>query len=226
MLGSMLWYFTYVLFILTLLFSDLPPSAAGEEPDWEALEKEYGVREVSEGELVFLTQRPAGRILHTRNILTITAESLDNGWVKLDQCQSNLDPIDAVEVVYHYHDMRDLRVVSSQAMAEARVEGSSIQMTGVRQGGEVCISAEVRVLHADGKGGYFLQSGPFHRRFLDGYYPLKLDYRIRWPRGELKLVEVSPAAQPGFSVLQQTDELIIDTLFEGMLVIDVNFSAL
>lgn len=215
-----------ILLVPALLCTVTVASAADGEPDWEALEAQHSARAVNEGELVFLTQRPAGRILHTRNILTITAESLDSGWVKLDQCQSNLDPIEAVEVVYRYHGMRNLAVVSSKAMAEARVEGSSIQMTGVRQGGEVCISAEVRVLHADGQGGYALQSGPFHRRFLDGYYPLKLDYRIRWPRGELKLVEVSPAAQPGFSVLQQTDELIIDTLFEGMLVIDVNFSAL
>ena len=225
MLVSMPLRLLRVLFVPALLCAATVASAAEGEPDWEALEAQHSARAVNEGELAFLAKAPGQRILQTRNELTISVESLETGWVKLDQCQSNLDPIEAVEVVYRYHGMRNLAVVSSKAMAEARVEGSSVQMSGVREGGEVCISAEVHVLHADGQGGYALQSGPFHRRFLDGYYPLKLDYRIRWPRGELKLVDVSPAAQPGFSVLQKTGELAIDTLFEGMLVIDVKFSA-
>ncbi len=220
----MLRQFSQALLIPYLLSAGLPV-LADEEPDWEALEAEYSVRDVSEGELVFLTQRPAGRILHTTNILTITPESLDSGWVGLEQCQSNLDPIDVVEVVYRYHGIRDLRVVSFQAMDEARVEGSSIQMRGVRQGGEVCISAGVRVLHADGQGGYFLQSGPFHRRFLDGYYPLELDYRIHWPAGLLALERVTPAAQAGMQIDRKPGALAIDTLFEGRLLIGIEFSA-
>jgi hypothetical protein len=226
MLVSMPLHILHVLFAPALLCAVTVTISADDEPDWEALEAQHSARAVNEGELVFLTRESEQRILQTRNELTISAQSLETGWVKLDQCQSNLDPIEAVEVVYRYHGMRNLTVVSSKAMAEARVEGSSVQMGGVREGGEVCISAEVHVLHADGQGGYALQSGPFHRRFLDGYYPLKLDYRIRWPDTKLALREVLPGEQPGFTVKRQSGELIIDTLFEGMLVIDVNFSAL
>jgi hypothetical protein len=200
--------------------------AADNEPDWDALEAQHSARAVNEGELVFLTNVPEQRVLQTRNYLTITAESLETGWVKLDQCQSNLDPVEVVEVVYRYHGMRNLAVVSSKAMAEARVEGSSVQMSGVRQGGEVCISAEVQVLHDDGQGGYVLRSGPFHRRFLDGYYPLKLDYRVRWPDSRLTLHDVLPVGQPGLAINRQPGELAIDTLFEGRLVIEIRFSAL
>jgi hypothetical protein len=214
-----------ILFAISLLCNGALAQATDAEPDWEALEAEHGTREVNEGELEFLTDKPQRRVLQTSNYLTITEDSLASGWVRLDQCQSNLDPVDAVEVVYRYQGMRNLRVVSSKDMAGAQVEGSSVQMRGVQQGGEVCISAEVHVLHADGQGGYSLQSGPFHRRFLDGYYPLHLDYRIGWPRGKLEVVNVSPAAQPGFSVVQTSAELAIDTLFAGRLVIEVNFSA-
>ncbi len=217
---------THILSALSLLFTATVTCAADDEPDWEALEAQHGARNVNEGELEFLADKPQGRILHTSNYLTITQDSLNSGWVRLDQCQSNLDPIEAVEVVYRYHGMRNLGVVSSKAMASAQVEGSSVQMSGVLPGGEVCISAEVHVLHADGQGGYSLTSGPFHRRFLDGYYPLQLDYRILWPRGRLELVAVSPAAQPGISVYRQPGELAIDALFEGRLVIEVKFSAL
>jgi hypothetical protein len=226
MLVSMPLRITPTLFVITLLFAATMTCAADDEPDWVALEAQHGARNVNEGELEFLADKPQGRILQTSNYLTITQDSLNSGWVRLDQCQSNLDPIETVEVVYRYHGMRNLGVVSSKAMASAQVEGSSVQMRGVQQGGEVCISAEVHVLHADGQGGYSLSSGPFHRRFLDGYYPLQLDYRIRWPRGRLELVAVSPIAQPGFSVHRQPGELAIDALFEGRLVIEVKFSTL
>jgi hypothetical protein len=226
MLVSMPLRIPLTLFAISLLCSGALAQETDEEPDWEALEAQHGARDINEGELVFLTSKPQGRILQTGNYLTITPDSLNSGWVQLEQCQSNLDPIEAVEVVYRYHGMRNLRVISSRAMASAWVEGSSVQMTGVQPGGEVCISAEVHVLHADGEGGYSLQSGPFHRRFLDGYYPLQLDYRIRWPRGKLEVAGVSPAAQPGFSVLKDPAELAIDALFEGMLLIDVKFSVL
>ncbi len=225
MLVSMTLAIPQTLFAISLLCSGALAWATDAEPDWEALEAEHGTRDVNEGELAFLTRKPEQRILQTSNYLTITRDSLDSGWVRLDQCQSNLDPIDAVEVVYLYHGMRNLTLVSSKDMASAQIEGGSVQMRGVQQGGEVCVSAEVHVLHADGQGGYYLQSGPFHRRFLDGYYPLHLDYRITWPHVKLELMEVSPAAQPGFSILQKPGELAIDTLFAGRLVIEVNFSA-
>ena len=226
MLVSMPLRISHLLFAFSLLFTSAIAWAAEDEPDWEALEAQHGARNVNEGELAFLADKPQGRILQTSNYLTITRDSLNSGWVRLDQCQSNLDPVEAVEVVYRYHGLRNLRVVSSKAMASAQVEGSSVQMSGVQPGGEVCISAEVHVLHANGEGGYSLSSGPFHRRFLDGYYPLQLDYRIQWPKGRLALTAVSPAAQPGFSVMQRPGELLIDALFEGRLLIEVKFSAL
>ena len=177
------------------------------------------------GRWYFSRLPPERRVLQTRNRLTIGADSLASGWVALEQCQGNLDPVAAVEIVYRYHGLRGLRVASATAMDAAHVAGNTVQLTGVRPGGEVCIVAEVQVLKPDGAGGYRLQSGPFHRRFLDGYYPLALDYRVEWPAGRLVLVSVVPEAQAGFAVQTQPGSLQIDTLFEGRLTIELQFES-
>jgi hypothetical protein len=193
---------------------------AGDWPDPGAMADSAGV---NEGELAFIADVPERRVLQTRNHLTILPTSLAGGWVSLEQCQGNLDPVAAVEIVYRYHGMRGLRIVSASGMESAVLDGNSVQLTGVRHGGEVCIRAEVQVLKPDGAGGYRLQSGPFHRRFLDGYYPLRLDYRVEWPADRLALEAVSPGAQPGFRITGAPGALQIDTLFEGRLTIELQF---
>jgi hypothetical protein len=181
--------------------------------------------QVNEGTLVFLATVPERRVLRTRNRLIIGADSLASGWVSLEQCQGNLDPVAAVEIVYRYHGLRGLRVQSASAMDAARVDGNSVQLTGVRHGAEVCVTAEVQVLQPNGTGGFRLSSGPFHRRFLDGYYPLNLEYRVEWPAGRLELVAVTPRVQPGFAVRSAPGSLQIDALFEGRLTIGLEFES-
>jgi hypothetical protein len=196
-------------------------ASAAEEDAWFNDDAEQRALAVNEGELEFLDAAPGHRILQTSNRLTLTADSLADGWVRLDQCQGNLDPVPALEIVYSYQAMRDLRIVSFQGMERAWVEDSSVQMVNLQAGAVLCISAAVQVLHSVGAGRYEITSGPFHRRFLDGYYPLQLDYRLSYPADLLQVEVIQPAAQPGFSVLQQPGELRIDTLFEGRLMIRV-----
>ena len=197
--------------------------AMAGDADWPDSVTAADIADVNEGALVFLAAVPERRVLRTRNRLIIDAGSLVSGWVALEQCQGNLDPVDAVEIVYRYHGLRGLRIVSARAVDSVRVAGSSVQLTGVHPGGEVCIAAEVQVLQPDGSGGYRLQSGPFHRRFLDGYYPLALDYRVEWPDDRLALVSVVPEVQPGFVVRSGSGTLHIETLFEGRLTIELRF---
>jgi hypothetical protein len=199
-------------------------AAANEDPDaWLQRDADDSTAQVNEGDLVFQPGTRGHRVLQTRNWLTITAESLQHGWVDLQQCQGNLDPVAAVEVVYRYHRLRNLRVISSRGIEHTRVEQNSVQMRQVQEGAEVCIEAEVQVLRPDGEGAYQLQSGPFHRRFLDGYYPVHLAYHLRWPADRLQLESVRPLTQQGFSPSKQPGELDIDTLFEGRLTIEVRF---
>ena len=216
----------YPLLALALLLPCLAAAATDDAEAWLDANDADSTLLVNEGELEFLRDAPERRVLQTRNRLTITPASLHNGWVRLYQCQSNLDPVPEVEVMYRYHGLRNLRVISSSGMKAAFVKDNSVQMEQVEEWGEVCIKAEVRVLRSDGEGGYTLQSGPFHRRFLDGYYPVHLDYRIRWPAGMLALESVDPPMQEGFSVRVRPGELAIDTLFAGKLTIKSSWRAL
>lgn len=215
----------YPLLTAALVMLFLPAAASDDMEAWLEQDDDSRVQLVNEGTLDFIQDVQDRRVLQTRNWLTITPGSLHNGWVALHQCQSNLDPVAAVEVVYRYHGLRNLRVVSSRRIERARVEQNSVQMEQVQEGGEVCIEAEVQVLKPDGADGYTLQSGPFHRRFLDGYYPVRLDYRINWPADRLQLASVHPQLQEGFTISDQPGELRIDTLFEGKLTIVIRFSA-
>lgn len=199
---------------------------AKEEADaWMEADDEVSTAMVNEGELAFLTAPSEHRVLQTRNHLTLTRESLESGWVALHQCQGELDPVPAVEIVYRYHAIRNLHVRSSRGIGRVRVEDASVQMEEVLRGAEVCIGAEVRVLEPAAHGRYALQSGPFYRRFLDGYYPVHLDYRLSWPTGLLVLDDVQPPAQAGFEVDSRPGELSIDTRFEGQLTIRIGLRA-
>lgn len=200
-------------------------TVASEDPEaWLEQDDDPRTLPVNEGTLEFLRDAQDRRVLQTRNWLTVTSDSLHTGWVELYQCQSNLDPVAAVEVVYRYRGLRNLRVISSRGIERVRVELNSVQMEQVQEGGEVCIEAEVQVLKPEGKGAWTLRSGPFHRRFLDGYYPVRLEYRIHWPADRLQLESVYPEVQQGFLVREQPGELVIDTLFAGKLTIEVRFS--
>ena len=197
--------------------------AAAAEPtaDWFEDDAETRALAVNEGELVFLTGAPAGRVLQTRNRLSLDAAGLADGWLQLEQCQASLDPVPALEIVYRYRAIRDLRIVSFHGMERAWVEDGSVQMVNVGQDAEICIGAQVQVLQRAGEGRYEIRSGPFHRRFLDGYYPLALDYRLYWPAERLRLAAVEPPAQAGFAVERSPGELAITALFEGRLRIRV-----
>ena len=214
------------LLVVVLAMLSLTAAASDDAEAWLEADDDSSTRSVNEGTLAFLRDAPDGRVLQTRNRLTITPASLYTGWVGLYQCQSNLDPVPEAEVVYRYQRMRNLRVISNRGMKGAWVKNNSVQMQQVQEWGEVCIKAEVQILKPDGEGGYTLETGPFHRRFLDGYYPLRLDYRIRWPAGLLALESVCPDMQAGFPVRVRPGELMIDTLFEGELTIQSTWRAM
>ena len=214
----------YQLLAVAFLMNDLTAAASDDPAAWLEQDDNSSTVLINEGSLDFLQDAQDRRVLQTRNWLIISPESLHAGWVALHQCQSNLDPVPAVEVVYRYHRLRNLRILSTRGIERARVEKSTVQMEQVQEGGEICIEAEVQVLKPDGGLTYTLQSGPFHRRFLDGYYPVRLDYRIHWPAGLLQLEAVHPELQQGFFIREQPGELTIETLFEGRLTIEVHFS--
>jgi len=175
------------------------------------------------GELVFLKTPPTKRTPHSRNILTIPVHAVHSGWVEIDQCHEQLDPIAAVEVVYRYKQMRGLRITKYTHIGKVWVEGQSIQLEDVQKGAMLCIQAEARILYKQADGRFILRNGPFQRRFLDSYFPLHVTLTVGYPGHVLSFSNVTPVQQAGFEVKKESESVHIDSWFEGQLMVEIEF---
>ena len=68
-----------------------------------------------------------------------------------------------------------------------------------------------------------MRNGPFHRRFLDGYYPMKVTMDVELPEGQLSFGAITPQEQEGFSVDHNSKSMQVEALFVGELNIEVYF---
>lgn len=205
-------------------------SALASDPDTEdwfdqAEAEEARLREINTGVLEFHPKAPDTRIHRLYNRLDIGADSLTSGYVDLYQCHESLDPIHRAEIRYRYKRMKGLRLDTWQGIERAWVEADSVQMVNVQEGARLCIRAEVKILQARVEGGYLLRSGPFHRRFLDGYFPMQVSLDIRYPETLLRLAHMNPQPQPGLELRQNRDGLRAVALFSGMLTMEFGFHA-
>ncbi len=205
----------------TLLSSSLADEFDDELARQDALEREIGA--VNEGRLEFLLTPPPGPpIHHQHNRVLFERDSLESGWVVMQQCHENLDAVASTEIVFHPDRVTDLRVDSHNNIGGIVVDGTRVQLENVGAGASLCISARSHALHRH-ESGYILRNGPFMRRFLDGYYPLHVTMEVWWPAQDLRFVRASPQPQPGFNVIAGTDTLHLDTLFKGRLVTELRF---
>jgi len=179
--------------------------------------------EINTGTLRFLDHDPPGGVHEQSMQVHITADSLLSGWVITRQCHRRMDAIRAMEFVFRKGRTRGLRVLSSEKIDKAWVEGDSVQLTGVAQGAELCLAAEVHSLQTSPDGvGWVLTSGPFLRRFLDGYFPIQLTLSVEYPSDRIRLVSLDP---PGLlpHTRNVTGLIRIDTRFEGRLLVESRF---
>ncbi|MGE0079977.1 MAG: hypothetical protein AB7U81_01630 [Thiohalomonadaceae bacterium] len=204
----------------------LSPSGADEFDDelarQDALERQAAA--VNEGRLEFLLQAPPGPpVHHQHNRILFDGDSLESGWVSMQQCHENLDAVSSTEIVFHPDRISDLRVDSHTNIGGIVVDGTRVQLEDVGAGASLCISARSHALRRDESGGYVLRNGPFMRRFLDGYYPLHVTMEVLWPDHGLRFVQALPEPQPGFTITAGMEALRLDTLFEGRLVTELRF---
>jgi hypothetical protein len=178
---------------------------------------------VNEGSLTFLAAPPARAVHHHRNRIRIDADSLATGWVHLYQCHDHLDAVPRAQITFREGYIRDLKVESFASIGEVWVEGASVQLSGVRKDAQLCLSAQTRALRDRGQGYFALQNGPYMRKFLDGYYPMRVTLDVEYPASLLRVLDVSPPAQPGLALGDTPGQLHIDALFEGELVTLVQF---
>ena len=180
---------------------------------------------VNEGELRFLPNAPDHPVHHHQNRVTLSLDSLASGWVKLEQCHRHLDPVPNSQIVFNRERIRALRIVRTENIERAWVQGHSVQMENIQPAARICLEAESRALLSDGPDAYVLRNGPYMRRFLDGYYPMRVTMTVIPGNSGLRFESLDPVAQPGFSVHAGPDEVGYDTWFEGRLNTTIRFTS-
>ena len=212
--------------VVMLLFSPLVPVPVNAEDDeWLRIERqmarEQQALDVNEGELQLLDKPPGGVAHHHQNRLMLTEQSLEDGWVTMYQCHSDLDEVSSLQIVYEQDRIRDIMVLSVSNIGSAWVEGHTVQLTDIEAKSKVCISADKKALsHRNGR--YTLKLGPFMRQFLDGYYPMRVQVEVCYPPS-LKLVSSSPVQ----AISQASEKRLsaeIDVWVVGRLDIELVFS--
>lgn len=177
----------------------------------------------SDSHLTFIAPAKNKPALHSINEITISPQSLKTGWVDLLQCYQHLDPVPEMEVVYNYKNMRKLKIIKSKNIEQAFIKGQSVQLENVQRNSQLCISTEVKNFYKN-KNGYFkLKNGPYHRKFLDGYFPFHLTLKVNYPSTLLKFISSKPKSQFGFVLNQSDNTILIDSYFTGKLYTEITF---
>ncbi len=181
--------------------------------------------EINEGELHFLAAAPAGPVHHHQKHLIITRDSLKTGWVIDRQCHYHLDRVGALEVVFNPERVRSLEITRADNIERAWIKDHSVQLENVGAQAVLCIHSENRALERDPRsGGYILTSGPYMRRFLDGYFPMRVSLSLDYPAQQLSLAGLEPA-EIRLKSHSAPGHLRIDALFEGRLLIVARLAA-
>lgn len=220
----------YTLIIISLIF--LAPVSQGQTPSPQELEDWFNSEDflppqikVNDGNLVFLKKEPAKLPLHAQIEFLLDKKSISDGWVRARQCYKNLDAMSESQILYGYKSMRNLKIISTRNIEKAFVQGQSVQLINAQRPASVCTEAEVQNFYPRQDNRFVLTNGPYHRRFLDGYFPFRLSMKIKYSDG-LQFVTSRPARQPGFELTLNDNEIILETLFEGRLKTEFEFKAL
>lgn len=193
-----------------------------ELEDWFKEDSPTRYKDINSGQLVFLKSPPSKPTLHSNNVFIIDDTSINEGWVKLIQCYENLDAVPVAEVVYQYRFMRHLKIKSSRNIQHAEIKNQSVQLENIKKNARLCITAEVRNFYQNEDKTFSLVNGPYHRKFLDGYYPYHLSMDIKFAK-RLHFINSSPKKQNGYMVKESPNRLNIDTWFEGKLNTEFRF---
>lgn len=210
-----------ILIIILALSGACRAWACDEDDDWAFFDQLEKAEHVNEGEFVILGSAPEQDAHQHLNTITIERHSLETGWVGLQQCHRHLDAVPALQIVFSAERTRDLVITSATNVARAWVEGNTVQLEDISDDSEICLSASTRALDIDSRSPT-LKTGPYMRKFLDGYYPLRVQLKVRYPAGLLRVVRSAPQT---FKRLTG-DSLLLDLWFEGELRTEVEFGLL
>lgn len=207
--------------ITTIALAKKPMSKEEVEKWFKSDAPAKPVREINEGKLTFLDPAKHRNVMHSDNGIEITRASLKTGWVRFKQCYRHLDPFPKVQVVYKYRKMRNLKLLSFTGIKKAWVEGQSVQLDQVKKGASLCVKAEVQSFYKNGTG-WVLKNGPYRKRFLDGYFPMRVTITVKYPKGVVYVKQVKPVKALKAGQKAQ-GRIILDAVFEGILNTEIRF---
>lgn len=196
-----------------------------ELEDWFNDDSGKRIAAVNEGQLVFLPQPPDKPVHHHHNIITITDETITSGWAELRQCHDHLDRVPATQIVFREDRVRDLEIVSYRNIGKAWVEGATVQLREIGPEAQICLKVQSQVMFKNADGTYHVNSGPFMRRFFDGYYPMHVSMEVILQTHRLRFVDITPPGQKGFKVTTSPRQVKFDVWFEGRLQTLIRFEA-
>ena len=182
------------------------------------------IEAVNEGELEILPSPQAADLYHHENHMQITTTSLRDGWVKMEQCHRHLDQVSLLEIVYHPQRIRNIQIISNQNIGSSRVVGANVELRDIQADARLCLEAESRALHILGNGRFILRNGPYMRRFLDGYYPMRLTVAIDYPPDTLHLHSVRPETAIRLKHTPKQGKIHWDAWFQGRLYTEFEFT--
>jgi len=209
-----------------MLFSAMQLSQVfAEQPTAEELEAWFNsdtdiseqVAQVNEGQLTFLPEPNNKQVYQAYNTVRILSTSIDDGWVELSQCHSQLDAVPLAQLVFPEYTLRKLSVTEKKGIETAEIEGKSVQLQDIRKGARLCVTMQIQALQLQTSGEYVLSNGPFQRRFLDGFFPLNVLLLVDYSESGLRPIMTIPESQPGMRVTDNGSQMGIDAHFEGIL---------
>lgn len=210
------------LFIFSLVLSTTTSGMASDAfPEDDPFDR---IDTVNDGQLEFLSTPPTGATHHHENRIRITSDSLLDGWVMLEQCHRNLDPVSLLEIVYHPQRIRNIHIVSSRNIGSSQVVDSGVEIRDIQADAELCLRAESRALHILEKDTYILRNGPYMRRFLDGYYPMRLTVAIDYPPDALIFHSARPESAKRLKHEPKQGKIRWDAWFQGRLFTEFEFT--
>ena len=219
--------FIFFVFVASLI---LPSSAYTKEflsPEdlerWFNSDDVHPTRTVNDGQLTFLNSKVKKGTFSSDIDIKIDQNSIDNGWVTLTQCYSNLDSIHRTAIVFRKNLIKNLTILSSKNIKLAEVSGNKVLLQDVTNNASLCVGINSRTFYQNEDLSFSLVVGPYHRKFLDGYYPYHLNLNIHYDP-KLKFNYSLPKSQPGFEIKDQSSSLLINTLFEGRLKTEFRFT--
>lgn len=190
---------------------------------WFNSDDELPINKVNEGDLTFLAEKSKDNLFYSSITIFITQNSIQTGWVNISQCYKNLDKIQKTVIVFRKNLIKNIAVTSLKNIDKSSVlDQHKLVLLNVKEDAELCLNATVRNFYQNEDQSFSMVNGPYHRKFLDGYYPYHLNLNIHFPK-TLQFLNSLPKSQVGFQITQNTNKLSVNSIFEGRLKTNFRF---